>query len=186
MKFVQPIRDPQKIEAVKEYLNLRSERNYILFVLGINTGLRIGDILQLKVSHIKGSHIDIVEQKTGKSKTVKINQALRDALDIYIQGKPDNEYLFRSRYRKHKTGVLEDPIDSSMAYKMLRNAGLACGIVDIGTHSLRKTYGYHIYRKKRNVALLMDMFNHSHPSITLRYIGINQDTQDEAVDDLNL
>jgi integrase len=186
MKFVQPIRDQQKIEAVKLYLKYRNDRDYILFVLGINTGLRISDILLIKVGHVKGTHLDIIEQKTGKQKVVKINRSLRAALNDYIPGKPDNEYLFRSTYKKHKTGASDEPIDCSTAYKFLRAAAMSCDIPEIGTHSLRKTFGYHTYLNTKNVVLLMELFNHSDPSITLRYIGIHQDTLDDAVDDLNL
>jgi integrase len=52
MNFVQPIRDPEKIEAIKQFLKERNERNYILFLIGVNTGLRISDILKLKVSDV--------------------------------------------------------------------------------------------------------------------------------------
>ncbi|TKI26261.1 site-specific integrase, partial [Bacillus mycoides] len=65
MNFVQPIRDPEQIQHIKEYLRENNERNYILFVMGINTGLRISDILKLKIGDLKGSHISMREKKTG-------------------------------------------------------------------------------------------------------------------------
>ena len=68
MNFVQPIRDPEQIQQIKEYLKEKNARNYILFVMGINTGLRISDILKLKVGDVQGSHISMREIKTG-SKT---------------------------------------------------------------------------------------------------------------------
>jgi integrase len=182
MKFVQPIRDPRKLQSIKEYLQMVNERDYILLMVGINTGLRISDILPLRVRDVRGTYIDIREKKTGKQKLIKINQALRKALDSFIQEKPDHAYLFTSRNRKHKTGKINDPISSSMAYKMLSGVAKRFGLSEIGTHSMRKTFGYHFHQREKDITLLMDLFNHSEESITLRYIGIKQDTLDEALD----
>jgi integrase len=186
MKFVQPIRDPRKIEAIKQYLKARCERDYILFMIGINTGLRISDILPLRVGQVKGSHIHIIEKKTGKEKRIKINKILRNDLDAYIAGKHDYEYLFRSRNKKHISGRKEEPITSSQAYKILNGVARRFGIEEIGTHSLRKTFGYHFYLRTKDIALLMDLFNHTEQKVTLRYIGIIQDTLDDALDGFSL
>jgi integrase len=186
MKFVQPIRDPKKLQAIKEYLKDRNERDYILFMVGINTGLRISDILPLRVGDVRGTHIDLKEKKTRKQSSIKIRRSLREALDDYIRGKSDTEYLFASRSKKRSTGKINEPIDSSMAYKIVRHAAERFGLFEIGTHSLRKTFGYHFYQQEKDIALLMDTFNHSEQSITLRYIGIKQDTLDEALDRFEL
>ncbi|WP_127580871.1 site-specific integrase [Paenibacillus koleovorans] len=182
MKVVQPIRDTRKLQVIKEHLQQTNERDYILLMVGINTGLRISDILPLRVGDVRGTHIDIIEKKTGKRKLIKINRALRAALDHYIVGKSDNAYLFRSRNRKLRTGARDEPITASMAYKMLSGVAQAFGVKEIGTHSMRKTFGYHFYQRERDISLLMDLFNHSEESVTLRYIGIKQDTLDEAID----
>jgi integrase len=186
MNFVQPIRDKRKLEAIKQHLRNQSERDYILFMVGINTGLRISDILPLQVGKVKGSHLDIIEKKTHKRKLIKINKSLRKVLDAYVAGKPDYEYLFKGRSKKHLNGLRDEPIDCSMAYKILSKAARDFGIREIGTHSLRKTFGYHFYLKTRDIALLMDLFNHSEQNVTLRYIGIKQDTLDDALDAFEL
>ena len=73
------------------------------------------------------------------------------------------------------------------AYRILNKAAVRVGINgEIGTHTLRKTFGYHMYMKTKDVALLQELFNHSSPSVTLRYIGINQDRLDQAMDDFRL
>lgn len=186
MNFVQPIRDMRKLELIKQHLKDSNERDYILFMLGINTGLRISDIIPLKVGQVKGTYIDIREKKTSKEKRIKINGVLRKALDGYIRNKPDSEYLFKSRNAKHITGNKDEPIDCSMAYKILSEAARKFGVESIGTHSLRKTFGYHFYLRKKDIALLMELFNHSEESITLRYVGILQDTLDDAFDSFEL
>jgi integrase len=87
MNFVQPIRDPEKIEAIKQFLKEQNKRNYMLFLIGINTGLRISDILKLKVGDVKGTHISIREKKTGKQKRIRITPSLKRELNWYIEGK---------------------------------------------------------------------------------------------------
>jgi integrase len=175
MNFVQPIRDPEKVQQIKEYFKEENERNYLLFVMGINTGLRISDILKLKVADVKGKHIVIREQKTGKQKWIRITPTLKRELKKYIENKPDHEYIFKSRQGGNK------PIGRSMAYKILRKAANQFNLKDIGTHTLRKTFGYHFYQQTKDVAMLQEIFNHSSPDITLRYIGVNQDSMDKAM-----
>ncbi|EEL88103.1 site-specific integrase [Bacillus cereus] len=175
MNFVQPIRDPEQIQQIKEYLKEKNERNYILFVMGINTGLRISDILKLKVEDLKGSHISMREMKTGKQKRIQITVALKRELRWFNENREDDEYLLKSRQGKNR------PIGRSMAYKILSGAAAEFGLDEIGTHTLRKTYGYHMYMQTKNIALLMEIFNHSSEKVTLRYIGVNQDAMDKAM-----
>ena len=182
MNFVQPIRDPDVIEGIKQYLKLRSLRNYLFFCFGIYSGLRVSDLLTLKVWMVKGTHISIVEGKTKKRKKFLIHPVIRDELDRYITDKEDNEYLFPSRQIKTKSRLRGQPIDRSTAYKMLNDAAREFGLREIGTHTMRKTWGYQLYRQDaRNLALLMEMYNHSDQTITLRYIGVTQDMMDAAI-----
>lgn len=187
MREVQPIRDVEKIEEIKNYLRRKSYRNYFLFEMGINVGLRIGDLLKLKVKDVAGkTHIIIREEKTknvkGKGeKKFKINDALRLEIKEYTKGMSSNDYLFPSR-----TGQGSKPISRIMAYYILKDAANHVGFEEMGTHTLRKTFGYHFYKQYKDVALLQRMFNHSSPSITLRYIGISQDEMDRAIDGFNL
>lgn len=175
MNFVQPIRDPDMIEQIKRYLRSMNERNYMLFVFGINTGLRIQDMLKLRVRDVKGDHIVMREMKTDKQKWLKINPTLKRELKRYTAEMDDYDFLFKSREGKNK------PITRDMAYKILRKAANEFGLVDIGTHTCRKTFGYHLYRKEKDITLLQKIFNHSSPEITLRYIGMDQDTMDNAI-----
>ncbi|KNY27600.1 site-specific integrase [Pseudobacteroides cellulosolvens] len=182
MKYVQPIRDLDKLEEIKKILKRESYRNYFLFILGINTGLRISDILKLKVADVKSkSHIIIKEEKTDKNKRFKINLVLQNEIEEYTDGLNPSDYLFPSR-----NGSNSKPITRFMAYNILNRAAKKVGIDEIGTHTLRKTFGYHFYQKTKDVAMLQELFNHSAPSVTLRYIGINQDMMDEAIDSFSL
>lgn len=175
MNFVQPIRDPELLNEIKTYLLNTNERNFILFVTGINSGLRISDILKLRVGDLRSTHISMREKKTGKQKRIPITAALRRELKWYLEGKDDDEYLIKSRQGENK------PIGRSMAYKILQQVAKKYRLDEIGTHTLRKTFGYHFYYQTKNIALLMEIFNHSSERITLRYIGVNQDTIDQAM-----
>lgn len=173
MVCVEPIRDKEKIEIVKRILKKNGSRDYLLFLMGINSGLRISDILKLKVSDVKNKrYIELIEQKTNKYKRFPIANSFKYELEEYILGKMSDEYLFASQ----KGGK---SISRIQAYRIICNACVNAGIkARIGTHTLRKTFGYHFYNKTKDVALLQCIFNHSAPSVTLRYIGINQDIID--------
>lgn len=182
MKYVQPIRDKNKIEEIKSYLKEKGSRDLLLFTMGINTGLRISDLLKLKVIDVRNkSHVEIKEQKTGKIKRFPLLGNLQSMIEEYTKGKLDNEYLFRSREGANK------PITRVMAYKIINNACRKAGITDnVGTHTLRKTFGYHHYQQFHDVAILQYLLNHSSPSITLRYIGITQDNVENTLQQFEL
>jgi len=180
MNFVEPIREKKTIKKFKKLLKKQSLRDYFLFFFGINTGLRISDMLKLKVADVKNKvHVILNEKKTGKRKKFKLNAKLQKVIDKYVKGKSLTDYLFPS-----KKG--DRPITRVRAYQILNGAARVLGISEIGCHSLRKTFGYFFYKKTRDIATLQMIFNHSHPQITLRYIGINQDLMDAAVNQFSL
>lgn len=104
---------------------------------------------------------------------------LKEDIDRYIQFLEDEDYLFKSN--KLDSEGNSKPISRVQAYRILNHSAKSVGLSDIGTHSMRKTFGYHYYKKTKDVALLMDLFNHSSQSVTLRYIGINQDIVNHAI-----
>lgn len=181
MNTVQPIRELDKIETMKSELLKSSYRDYLLFMCGINLGRRVGDLLSLKVCDLKGKeHLIIKEEKTGKTIPLAINEALQSAINSFTANMQDDEYLFQSRNGQNK------PITRIQAYRILNAAATKCNILDIGTHTMRKTFGYHFYQKTHDIATLMQLFGHSSPAITLRYIGINQDMLDKAMTEFSL
>lgn len=170
MKTVEPIRDKKQICAVKNYLKERNLRDYAMFVVGINIALRISDLLSLTWQDVATGTIDIEEGKTKKPRTIRLNKAalkalqeLRDSLDS------PTGYIFKSREGNK-------PITRQHANSILKQAAKAVGIKEnIGTHSLRKTWGYQAWKKGFNPALIMETLNHSNLGITRRYLGIRQD-----------
>lgn len=175
---VEPIRDMGLVLDIADYLKQQSDRNYLMFMFGIYSGLRISDILKFRVRDVRDKkHIYIREKKTGKEKRFLINKELRKIIKEYVSEKEDYEYLFESP-RGHK------PISRQQAYNIISDAGKQFGMDDLGTHTLRKTFGYHMYQKTKDAAMLMKLFNHSDIHITLRYIGVEQDTTDAAIGSL--
>ncbi|MFZ5969755.1 MAG: tyrosine-type recombinase/integrase [Bacillota bacterium] len=177
---VEPIRNKTKIKQMYQYLNGKDPKYGLLFKFGLNTGLRISDILSIKVSDIFNGngefrdYLVLKEKKTGKEKKIKINNALRKVLESYLKSEKLSpaSYVFSSRKGDH--------IGRIQAYRVLKEAATLVGIENFGTHSLRKTWGYWTYKiSKYNIGLIMDTFNHSSQNITLRYIGVNQDQKDE-------
>lgn len=175
MNTVEPIRDIGTIWDIAEYLGESSERNKVMFLFGIYVGIRISDILKFKVRDVRDkSYVVIREQKTGKEKSFPINDELRPILNRYIKGKADYEWLFPSRQG-------DGPIKRKQAYNIINEAGEKFGLERIGTHTMRKTFGYHFYQQTHDIVTLQKIFNHADFHITLRYIGIEQDAQDEAI-----
>lgn len=179
IKDVQPIRSKQQIEDMKWSLRKWcGERDYILFVLGINTGLRVGDMLMLKVKDIKRKkRIVIKEGKTGKTRPLELAN-IYDELNAYIDTL-DSEWLFPSRKG-------DGHITPTQAYRQLNKSADMVDIESVGNHTCRKTFGYWFYKQTKDVAKLQNILNHSRPDVTLRYIGITSEEIESDLADFKL
>jgi len=175
VNYVQPIRDAAMVQAIEEYLHERNRRDWLLFVAGTQSGLRVSDLLPLRAGDVRGKHLVLKEKKTRKRKWIRITPKLSRAFKAFTKDLDDQCFLFRSRNGGNK------PITRGRAYQILRDVGVKHGIEHIGTHSMRKTFGWFFYQQTKDVVVLQQLFNHSDPSVTLRYIGIDQDCMDEAM-----
>jgi integrase len=186
MEYVEALRDIKQINAMKRYLKKHSERDYVLFVFGINTGLKITEILDIKVGDIlekEGYLRDffLLPYKESR-KEVYLNHKVKKAIQHYIQASHLNSenYLFQST----KT---PNPITRQQAYRIIHHAAEAVGIQGkIGTNSMRKTFGFHAYKRGVAISLLQKHFNHSTPSETFKYLGISKDEKLRTEIDVNL
>ena len=184
--LVEAIKSKKDISFLENYLLKKSKRNHLIFILGINTGLRVSDILGLNINDVNNkNYLEIKEKKTGKYKKFPLNRKLKTLISEYIEERKEtfcldnDEPLFLGK--KHKR------LDRSQVYRFLNQACLDTGIsVNIGTHSMRKSFGYHFYKKYNDIALLQKILNHSSPSITLRYIGIDQEEIDTSYNNFEL
>ena len=169
---VDPIREIKNIKAISS-LTRDNPRDHLLFVLGVNNGLRAADLLSLKagdVRHMKvGDTLTIKESKTGKHNVLVVNKTVHKALREYL-GKvqpADEDFLFASRKGK-------GPLQSQAVSKLVKRWARAINLKgNYGAHTLRKTWGY-IQRTVHGVGfeIICKRYNHSSPAITMRYLGI--------------
>lgn len=173
MSTVEPIRKLSHIKKIEEVLS-DNKRDLLLFTVGINSGLRISDILSLNVADVKNkSHICIEEKKTGKQKRIAINAKLRSMFSEYTKDVSNDSPLFTTKFKNRMNRI--------SAYTIIKEACEKIGLSDrFGTHTMRKTFGYHHYKKYHDIVMLQKLFNHSSPQITLRYVGIEQDKIDRC------
>lgn len=196
MSTTQPIRNKQALQKFKGYyLDIEPNiRNHTLIIIGLNTALRINDILHLThdmvyKNDVVQTHIVVRERKTGKENRIFLNNEARSALSQYLKKlkktdmyKNGNPYLFPSPKKK------DAPLSRYQAYRIITAA--ARSVKDIGDHischSLRKTFGYHAWKQGNDPVVIMVIFNHSSLSITKRYLCLEQDDKDAVFQNLRI
>lgn len=205
----EPIKDIGDINRISEYLVRHKRfRDNMLFIVGINFGLRVSDLLRLRFTMLLNDDLTfrnsfpILEKKTSTTRRVKknryitINDAAIDAVTMYIEHMAKigchvclSDYLFRSE--SNRGGNENKPMTRMSADRILKNIARELGLREkVSTHTLRKTFGYHQMvmsgNDPRKLLLLQKMFGHSTSAQTLDYIGITGEEIDEAYRNLNL
>lgn len=183
MTAAEPIRNKKHLKLLADYyLKNNQFRNYALVVLGAYTALRISDLLKLKWSDVYDeeqdtfkTHITVTEKKTGKAKTIALQQKVIQTLRRCFQRKR-GEYIFTNNRKK------ESPISRVQAWRILHAAAVLLKIPGkIACHSLRKTWGYHAWKSGSvSPVVIMEIYNHSSYEVTRRYLGVSQDDLDKA------
>jgi integrase len=195
MNFVEPIRDRKKIAQIKNQLRGQCRfRDLLLFVVGINTALRISDLLQLRIGHFIDEQRRIKqrfwihEQKRGKRHEVVLNNSIRETFEEYLAAypgvdeDPDHFIFFNT-----KTNDFSASIKRGQAWKAITSICREVGVRgNFGTHSLRKTWGYHARMQGVDLALIMHQLNHESVAYTKRYLGITDDELQAVSQRLNL
>ena len=188
----QPIRSLDELTAFRSYyldkqVNLG---NYMLICMGLNTALRISDMLQLKWGNVYdfdrkhyAKHIVVCEGKTGKETRIAINNNLIDAFEMYmgsLKSVSGNDYIFTGKTKGTH-------LSRSQAFRIITHVAEALNMENgISCHSLRKTFGYYAWKYGTPPAMLMEIYNHSSYEITKRYLGIKQDDRDNVFLKVNL
>lgn len=204
IEYVEPIKSKEHIEAMKSSLKSKSLRDWLLFTLGINSGLRISDLLKLTVEDVVNrDRISVKEQKSarkarpakdglpskpakaGKTKDFPLSKTCILAINEYLRETGlTTGVLFPSR-KSGESGAAK-AISRQQAYQVINDAAVDAKVitasngVKIGCHSLRKSFGFHAYNKGVSLELIQKLLNHSSPAVTLRYIGITKESMDEV------
>lgn len=187
---VYAIKNPKDLQRMADWLMLHEDSKYLLgFTLGINLGLRANELLGLRVGDVfnpdgsiryveddvtdTSDKITVYQSKTDKKRRLFLNSACVTALRQLMpdaSGRDAHAFLFPSREGGH--------IEVDTFRKVLKKAAAACGVrCNIGTHSMRKTFGYFHYMKNHDVVFLQRLFGHSSALITMRYIGIAEEEE---------
>lgn len=168
-----------ELEKVFNYIKNGGYRNgvriranpqiYLICFIQLNTGLRIGDVLNLKVRDITNGRIDIVEQKTGKRQNRKINDEVVEIIKDYCKRKNisgnDNLFTFSIRW----------------VQKFLQKVSKCTEVENFSTHSFRKTYAHIQYINNRyNIELVRRLLNHSSVVVTQKYLGVTDNEVNSA------
>ena len=210
MSEVYAVKRKEDIDAIEEFLlkhygSLFSD----VWKLGINLALRASDLLSITkdeaIRAVNTGHLVVLEKKTGyrtldrglsterkertkkKPRVIKLNSAalkiMRERTDDYM----NVEWLFQSM-AKNQRGENKGknmPITYQAVWVAFREAGNSVGI-KMGTHTMRKTRGYAMFKKGIHIVRICSMFNHSSVDMTLKYIGMEQEEIDQDYDDIVL
>lgn len=191
MSATKPIKNQENIQRLKDYfLGQKRYRDYTLVTFGLNTALRISDLLSLRWkdvyqfdTHCFYTYVNVKEQKTGKMNQIYLNASVIQALSLLLDHNQDiseDTYIFKSRKGTK-------PISRIQAYRIIHDAGNALGFeTEVSCHSLRKTFGYQAWKQGAEPALIMNIYNHSSYQITKRYLCIDQDDRDSLYQRVNL
>lgn len=196
------IKDAELLSDIQEYLKANNERDYIIFVIGIRTGYRMQDIVDLKIRDIRKALAEcrfVIEEKkrfrnyetrknnktegySGKAKPRVVNFERRDVfykvLENYTKGKAGYDYAFKSQKGDH--------IKVDSYARILKKAGERFKVYNLGAHTPRKTYGYNLHKNTgKNISLVQLALGHSSPKTTIKYIGVEEDVIDECSEKLD-
>lgn len=200
----EPIKSIDDIEKVSRYLIENGKyRDNMLFILGINFGLRISDLLQLRFCTLIDENLTfrttfpILEKKTRntrkhqRNRYISINEAVVEAVTLFLQHNECtlDDYLFKCE--SNRGGHKNVPLDRSSVDRILKKIAREVGLTErVSTHTLRKTFGYHQMvmsgNDPRKLLLLQKIFGHSTSAQTLDYIGITEEEITDAYLGLNL
>ncbi len=166
MNWVSPIKDEETLIRFKEKLRQTDDKYYILFEIGVGTGLQLQEILKFRNQDIRGK--DRIEAEIGVKQvkqTFEISEALKKVILNYTDGKDPKGFLIQGSAGS-KTALSREQV-----YRVLRRAGKSVGLDSIGAQTMRKTFAWRYYKKTKDIYYLQRLFNHASPSITYRYIG---------------
>jgi len=185
MKSVAAVKTTDQISTVSHMLEKHGGEIYRdIWQLGLNLALRISDLLNLTYDEFAGGEtITVIEQKTGKSRTIKLNEKVQTIVKQRLLNNPNDMYLFQSVGNRAKK--LQKPLSRETVARKFAEVGEIIG-VHLGTHSMRKTRGWAMWSAGVPLEVIARVLNHSSPAVTMRYIGLEQADVNKTYDDFVL
>ena len=166
MNWVSPIKDEETLKRFKEALKKEDDKYYILFEIGVGTGMQLQEILKFKNNDIRGK--DEIEACIGTKnikRTFQIPAELKEIITNYTEGKDPEAFLIKG----HESSPAA--LSREQAYRVFKNVGKELGLNSIGAQTMRKTFAWRYYKETNDIYYLQNLLNHASPSITYRYIG---------------
>ena len=186
MAEVHAVKSLDAIKLIAHLLEVRcSKQMSDVWAVGLNLALRISDLLSVKFSDIENDRLVLRESKTGKIASIVLNNKALEVIERIRTEYPDHVYLFQSYRNRQSINKAARPLSRRSVAKAFAIIGEEMKIA-LGTHSMRKTRGYHLYQNTKDIARVMKMLRHSSEGVTLRYIGITQDDVDKDFVDLEI
>lgn len=189
-----PIMIAEQVLDIEDYLKYKNKRNYILFLIGVTTGYRAGDLVKLKARDIREAlrrnlfiifegkkfNSKNIREKNRKPREAEVLPSVAKQLKEYIRDMKDYEYIFKSRKGKNKH------IGVQAVSNILKDAGEYFGLYNISAHSMRKTYAYKLYIESgKDIVLVKEALGHSSIEETKAYIGLDKEKYHEVAKSLN-
>lgn len=186
MAEVHAIKQRETVGRIGELLHQQfGQQMADIWNVGVNLALRISDLLSVRFTDIENDRLILTESKTGKTANIQLNDKAKGILQRIRQEHPAHEYVFQS-YRNHQARYQgSKPLSRRAVTKAFSAIGDKLNLA-LGTHSMRKTRGYHLYKATNDIARVMKMLRHSSEAFTLRYIGITQEEIDKDFRELEL
>ena len=166
MNWVAPIKDDETLQKFRDALRSVDDKYYILFEIGIGTGLQLQDILQFRVKDVRDKDKLIAVIGTRQiEQSFPLKEELQAVISDFIDGRDDDEYLITGYASTHK------PLSREQAYRIFKQTGNRIGLKSIGTQTMRKTFAWRYYKETGDIQYIQNLLNHASPNITFRYIG---------------
>lgn len=166
MGWVSPIKDDETLEKFKQALRKVDDKYYIMFEIGIGSGLLLQDILLLKNKDVykkKSLEVSIGIHKV--KRTYEIPKDVQNVINSFVEGKDSEAFLILG----HASSP--EALSREQAYRVFKAVGKTVGLSSIGAQTMRKTFAWRYYKETGDINYLQQLFNHASPAITYRYIG---------------
>ena len=186
MAEVEAVKNLDKVKLISYLLEKRySKQMADVWNIGLNLALRISDLLSIKFDDIHDDRLHINESKTGKFANIQLNNKALTVISQIRDEHPNHIYLFQSYRNQQAINKASKPLSRRAVSEAFAMIGKEVNM-SLGTHSMRKTRGYHLYKSTNDIARVMKMLRHSSEGVTLRYIGITQEDVDKDFVDLEI
>lgn len=168
MRWIPPIKEEEKLQRFRDELRKIDEKYFIMFEIGIGTGLQLQEILRLRVGDVRNKeYLPASFNTRDVRREFRIPPDIREEIDHFTEGKEDGHFLICG-HESHP----DKPLSREQAYRVMRQAGMNAGLKDVGATTMRKTFAWRYYQKTGDIYYLQDLLNHTSPMVTFQYLGV--------------